>query len=125
MRGRTRLAGPRCRRGRRLGASRKAEAMHFADHRIARDAAELACDLARRQAVRPQLLEKLDPFVGPTHVLPLAGEIHRFRLLASIVRPTKPERNPSTSPDAPMAARIYKTPNNEELRDVRRTRCRV
>src|SRR5262245_19886874 len=77
MRRRTRLALPRHRRGRRLGAPRQPQAMHLADPRIAGDAAELGGNLARRQTIRPELLEKLDPLVGPTRdVFPLAGEIH-------------------------------------------------
>ena len=40
-------------RGRRLGAARKAEAVHLADHRVAGDAAELCGDLAGRQDRRP------------------------------------------------------------------------
>jgi hypothetical protein len=60
--------------------------MHLADHRVAGDAAELAGDLARRQSIRPQLLEELDALLGPAHVFPLAGEIHRFVLLLIIVR---------------------------------------
>ena len=67
VRMRARLARARRRRGRRLGAARQPEPVHLADHRIAGDAAELCGDLTRRQAVGPQLLQRLDAFVGPGH----------------------------------------------------------
>ena len=43
--------------------------MHLADDGVARDAAELRSDLARRQAVGPKLLSHFDAFVGPAHAL--------------------------------------------------------
>src|SRR5262245_2155848 len=89
VRGCARLARARDRRGRRLGAPRQAEPVDLADHGVARDATELGRNLARRQALRPQFLELLDPLVGPAHVFPLAGEIHRFMLPSSSVRPTE------------------------------------
>ena len=47
--GRTRLARPRRRRGRALGAAGKPEPMNFADHGIARHIAEFRGDLAGRK----------------------------------------------------------------------------
>ena len=64
-----RLARPRRRGGRRLGAAGQAQPMHLADDRVAGDAAELAGDLARGQPVRPELFQQLDPLVGPGHDL--------------------------------------------------------
>src|SRR6476646_9026343 len=66
---RTRLARPRRRRGRRFGATRKPEPVHLADHGIAGDAAQLGGDLAGRQPVDPQPLERLDAFISPSHGL--------------------------------------------------------
>src|SRR5262245_29855148 len=67
VRMRARLARARRGRGGRLGAARQAEPMHLADHGVARDAAELACDLTCRKSVGPQFLEQLDAFVSPAH----------------------------------------------------------
>ncbi len=42
--------------------------MHFADHRIARDAiGEFGRNLAGTQALVPKLPEQLNPFIGPGH----------------------------------------------------------
>ena len=54
-------------RGLRLAPAGQAEAMNLADHRVARHAADLGCDLARAQALGPELLQKLDPLVRPGH----------------------------------------------------------
>src|SRR5262245_52882181 len=62
-----RLARPRRGRARRLGAARKSEPVHLADHRVAGHAAELAGDLTRRQSLAPKLLQRLDAFVSPAH----------------------------------------------------------
>src|SRR6476469_3235171 len=56
-------------RGRRLGAARKPEPVHLADHGVAGDAAQLGGDLAGRQPVGPQPLEHLDAFISPSHGL--------------------------------------------------------
>src|SRR5436190_12977114 len=53
--------------GWRLGAARKAEPVHLADHRIASDAAKLRGDLTRRQPVGPQLLQHFNALIGPGH----------------------------------------------------------
>src|SRR5580704_14995241 len=66
---RARLARPRRAGRRRLGAAGQAETMHLADHGVARDAAELGGDLARRQAVGPEFFEQFDPLVSPRHAL--------------------------------------------------------
>ena len=58
VRMRARLARARRGRGRRLGAAGEAEPMHLADHRVARDAAELGSDLAGREAIGPQFLQQ-------------------------------------------------------------------
>src|SRR5215813_12262749 len=49
------------------GAPRQAQAMHLANHRIARHATKPASNLAGAQSVRPQLLQQFDPFVIPGH----------------------------------------------------------
>src|SRR5204863_8061701 len=80
--GRTRLARTRHRGGGSLGAAREAEAMHLADHGVTRDAAELGGDLACRKALPPQLLQKLDPIVGPSlHLGPLLVQKRHWPLL--------------------------------------------
>src|SRR5262249_31205607 len=53
--------------GWRLGAARQPEPMHLADHRIAGDAAKLRGDLARRQPIRPEFLQRFDALIGPGH----------------------------------------------------------
>src|SRR5499433_3614362 len=53
--------------GWRLGAARQPEPMHLADHRIAGDAAKLRGDLARRQPIRPESLQRFDALIGPGH----------------------------------------------------------
>src|SRR5262245_51241693 len=50
-----------------FGSAGKTKPMHLADDGIAGDAAEFSRDLAGGQAVRPQLLEELDPLVSPAH----------------------------------------------------------
>src|ERR1043166_971342 len=65
--GRARLARPRPGGRGRLGASRETEAMHLADDRVAGDPAQLGRDLARREHIRPQLLEHFDALVRPRH----------------------------------------------------------
>src|SRR4028118_99898 len=42
--------------------------MRLADHRVARHAAKLVGDLACRHALGPELLQPVDPFVGPGHM---------------------------------------------------------
>lgn len=54
-------------RGWPLGAARQSEPVHLADHRIAGNAAQLCGNLARRQAVGSQLLQRLDALVSPAH----------------------------------------------------------
>src|SRR5690606_25626569 len=51
------------------GASGKAEPVDLPDDRIARHAAKTVCDLACRKALGPQLLENVDAFIGPRHLL--------------------------------------------------------
>src|SRR5262249_56687015 len=43
------------------------EPVHLADHRIAGDAAKLRSDLARRQPIRPEFLQRFDALIGPGH----------------------------------------------------------
>jgi hypothetical protein len=62
---------PRARRRRRAGLdpAGKAEAVNFADYRIARHAvAELRRNLAGAFSVEPQLPQKLNLFICPIHV---------------------------------------------------------
>src|SRR5262249_53155523 len=62
-----RLARARGGGGWRLGAARQPEPVHLADHRIAGDAAKLRSDLARRQSIRPEFLQRFDALIGPGH----------------------------------------------------------
>src|SRR5262249_16217999 len=62
-----RLARARGGGGWRLGAARQPEPVHRADHRIAGDAATLRSDLARRQTIRPEFLQRFDALIGPGH----------------------------------------------------------
>src|SRR5581483_10449898 len=56
---------------RRRGAAGQTEAMHLADHGIARDPSEPSGDLAGAEAVRPKLLQEFDTLVVPGHALVL------------------------------------------------------
>src|SRR5215471_3735478 len=62
-----RLARARGGGGWRLGAARQPEPVHLADHRIAGDAAKLRGDLARREPIRPEFLQRFDALIGPGH----------------------------------------------------------
>src|SRR5262249_15514872 len=64
-----RLARARGGGGWRLGAARQPEPVHLADHRIAGNAAKLRGDLARRQPIRPEFLQRFDALIGPGHAL--------------------------------------------------------
>src|SRR3982075_785261 len=63
------LARPRGSRGWRFGAAGKSEPVHLADHGVAGNAAKLGGDLAGRQSVGPQPLQRLDAFISPSHGL--------------------------------------------------------
>src|SRR5262249_4762587 len=89
---RTRLARPRRGRGGALGPPREAQAMDLANDGVPRDAAELSGDLAGGEPVRPKLLQKLHPLVGPAHSVFLL----RLQGLG---------QNPTLSTDAPSGAR--------------------
>ena len=108
--GGARLARPRGRRGRALGAAGKAQAMDLADHRVAGDAAELGRDLAGGQAVRPQLLQELDPLVRPAHWV-------------FLLRPQGLGWNPPRRRARHSRARRVRVRDVTE--DRRRTRCRT
>jgi hypothetical protein len=54
-------------RGRRFRAARKSQPVHFPDNGVTGYASQLCGDLTRRQALGPQLLQGLDPFVSPAH----------------------------------------------------------
>src|SRR3974390_801831 len=95
---RARLVRPRPRRGRALGAARKAQAMDLADHRVAGDASEFGRDLAGGEPVRPQLLQQLDPLFRPAH---------RFLLGAQGLR-----QNPPLLSDAALDARPVRAAMN-------------
>src|SRR5262245_22662473 len=103
------LAWPWHRRGGRLGAARQAQPVHLANNRIAGDAAELGRDLARRLALRPQLLQKLHTVIGPTRVLLLAGEIHLSALLKSPCGGTRPTLESLHAARQPEAAGTEQT----------------
>src|SRR5215831_6003188 len=62
-----RLARARGGGGWRLGAARQPEPVHLADHRIAGNAAKLRSDLARRQPIRLEFLQRFDALIGPGH----------------------------------------------------------
>src|SRR5262249_16621944 len=67
MRMRARLAGWRSSGGWRFGGARQTEPVHFADHGIAGNAAKFRGDLARRQSLCPEFLQRFDALIGPGH----------------------------------------------------------
>ena len=54
---------------RRRRTAGEAQAVDFADDGVAGDAAQLTRDLAGAQAIGPELLQLLDAFFRPTHVV--------------------------------------------------------
>src|SRR5215475_5473839 len=86
-----RLARPRRRRGRRLGSAGEPKPVHLADHRVAGDAAELGGDLARRQAIGPKFLQRLDAFVSPGH----ASFSSAVAIAAAVAAAEKCRQNPA------------------------------
>jgi hypothetical protein len=66
--------------------------MHLADYRVAGDTTEAASNLARAQAVGPQLLEKLDTIFSPPHFLPPRTFFMRIAFGMGIRRPSLPTR---------------------------------
>src|SRR6516225_4907466 len=79
-----RLARARSGGGWRLGTARQPEPVHLADHGIARNAAKLRSDLARRQPLCPEFLQRFDALIGPGH--------------APIPRQSPPRRSPDRIP---------------------------
>src|SRR5215831_2133014 len=77
--------------------------MHFPDHRIARDAAELGCDLARREAIRPELFQKLDPLIRPRHAQP------SLNLSAKLLRESPLAPGSASPPNTHSTTTLQKT----------------
>src|SRR5215470_673499 len=100
--------------GWRLGAARQPEPVHLADHRIAGDAAKLRGDLARRQPIRPEFLQRFDALIGPGHA----------SNSSPVAAAEKSRQNPTAGLGNDQLARRIPAPPIYAM-TVRRTKCRI
>ena len=94
----------------RRGARLQAEPVRLADHGVARDAAELVGDVARGHALGPQLLQAVDPFVGPGQGHASLPRYHGLRATASATSDGAVSDQPSnwvrTAPGVPVIRNV-------------------